>query len=107
MTARRERQTTGGRSLRPRLIPVLEPRHDEHEHRTLLRSQRHMPSARRPLFTIHESGSITAELWNRFADVAKQRAGTITAALADCMRRYIDEHQPGQGQQRDDTTTGR
>ena len=77
-------------------------RHD-HERETLLRSQHPMPSTRRPLFTIHESGAITADLWNRFADVAKQRAGTITAALADCLRRYIDEHQPGQ--QRNDTST--
>lgn len=61
-----------------------------------------MPSNRRPLFTIHESGSITAELWSRFADVAKTNGGTITAALADSMRDYIAKHD---GQQRDDKPT--
>jgi hypothetical protein len=52
-----------------------------------------MPSNRRPLFTIHESGPITADLWNRFAAIAKQGAGTIAAALAECMREYIQRHE--------------
>jgi hypothetical protein len=49
-----------------------------------------MPSNRDILFSIKESTTITRDLWNRFADVAIQRHGTITAGLAALMREYID-----------------
>lgn len=52
-----------------------------------------MPNQRRILFPIRESHAIPADLWNRFAELAQRRDGTITAALARLIRGYLE--QPG------------
>jgi hypothetical protein len=50
-----------------------------------------MPTSQRDiLFSIKESTTITRDLWNRFADIAIRRHGTITAGLAALMREYVD-----------------
>lgn len=50
-----------------------------------------MPTQRRILFPIRESQAIPADVWNRFAELAQRRDGTITAALARLIRSYLVE----------------
>jgi len=48
---------------------------------------------RRILFSIHESQTLTADTWARFAELATRNGGTISAALVDLIQRYIREHE--------------
>jgi len=50
-----------------------------------------MPTNREILFSVKESTTITRDLWNRFAEAAIRRHGTITAGLAALMREYVDQ----------------
>lgn len=67
-----------------------------------------MPTQRRILFPIRESQAIPADVWDRFAELAQRREGTITAALAGLIRRYLEQPEPAAGAtpaaQRDDRT---
>ena len=48
---------------------------------------------RKILYSIHEGGTITRELWERFAAIVTGQGRSISSALADLMRQYITQHE--------------